>query len=169
MLYERNDIAFGRGRFRVRGDVVEVHPANLDDEALRIEFFGDEVDSLKTFDPLTGHAHDALTTFTLYTLTASHANDRAKTHETVSVSTGLLFLYCAGAIVAPTLAASLMRIFGPGALYAQNAAAHIVLAAFALSAFVGYWPTTTARDEPAAPGPHLPRLERPAEAGPGAS
>src|SRR5277367_6670366 len=66
MLYERNDIAFERGRFRVRGDVVEVHPANLDDEALRIEFFGDEVDSLKTFDPLTGHAHDALTTFTLY-------------------------------------------------------------------------------------------------------
>src|SRR6201987_1705066 len=51
MLYERNDIAFGRGRFRVRGDVVEVHPANMDDEALRIEFFEDEIDSLKTFDP----------------------------------------------------------------------------------------------------------------------
>ena len=66
MLYERNDIAFERGRFRVRGDVVEVHPANLDDEALRIEFFGDEIDSLKTFDPLTGHAQDVLTTFTLY-------------------------------------------------------------------------------------------------------
>jgi MFS family permease len=110
-----------------------------------------------------------LTTFTLYTLTASHANDRAKAHETVSVSTGLLFLYCAGAIIAPTLAASLMRIFGPGALYAQNAAAHIVLAAFALSAFAGFWPISTARDEPAAPGPHVPRLERPAEAGPGAS
>jgi len=66
MLYERNDIAFQRGRFRVRGDVVEVHPANLDDEALRIEFFGDEVDSLKSFDPLTGHTQDVLTTFTLY-------------------------------------------------------------------------------------------------------
>jgi excinuclease ABC subunit B len=66
MLYERNDIAFERGRFRVRGDVVEVHPANLDDEALRIEFFGDEIDSLKTFDPLTGHGHDILTVFTLY-------------------------------------------------------------------------------------------------------
>src|ERR1700751_3738180 len=51
MLYDRNDIAFGRGRFRVRGDVVEVHPANMDDEALRIEFFEDEIDSLKTFDP----------------------------------------------------------------------------------------------------------------------
>ena len=45
MLYERNDIAFQRGRFRVRGDVVEVHPANLDEEAIRIEFFGDEIDS----------------------------------------------------------------------------------------------------------------------------
>ncbi len=66
MLYERNDIAFQRGRFRVRGDVVEVHPANLDDEALRIEFFGDEIDSIKSFDPLTGHTHEALTIFTLY-------------------------------------------------------------------------------------------------------
>jgi excinuclease ABC subunit B len=66
MLYERNDIAFQRGRFRVRGDVVEVQPANLDDEALRIEFFGDEIDTIKSFDPLTGHAHDVLTTFTLY-------------------------------------------------------------------------------------------------------
>jgi excinuclease ABC subunit B len=66
MLYERNDIAFQRGRFRVRGDVVEVQPANLDDEALRIEFFGDEIDSIKSFDPLTGHTHDQLTTFTLY-------------------------------------------------------------------------------------------------------
>ena len=66
MLYERNDIAFGRGRFRVRGDVVEVHPANLDDEAIRIEFFGDEIDRCARFDPLTGHAHDELTIFTLY-------------------------------------------------------------------------------------------------------
>ena len=66
MLYERNDIAFQRGRFRVRGDVVEIQPANLDDEGLRIEFFGDEIDSIKSFDPLTGHTHDALTTFTLY-------------------------------------------------------------------------------------------------------
>jgi excinuclease ABC subunit B len=41
MLYERNDIAFGRGKFRVRGDVVEVHPAQNDDEAVRVEFFGD--------------------------------------------------------------------------------------------------------------------------------
>ena len=66
MLYERNDISFGRGKFRVRGDVVEVHPANLDEEAMRIEFFGDEIDRITRFDPLTGHAIDQLTMFTLY-------------------------------------------------------------------------------------------------------
>ncbi|MGF1655489.1 MAG: excinuclease ABC subunit UvrB [Verrucomicrobiales bacterium] len=54
MLYERNDIAFSRGKFRVRGDVVEVHPAQLDEEGIRVEFFGDEVDRLSRFDPLTG-------------------------------------------------------------------------------------------------------------------
>jgi excinuclease ABC subunit B len=56
MLYERNDIAFSRGRFRVRGDVVEVHPAQQDEEALRVEFFGDEIERLVRFDPLTGNA-----------------------------------------------------------------------------------------------------------------
>jgi len=66
MLYERNDVAFGRGRFRVRGDVVEVQPANLDDEAIRIEFFGDEIDRISTIDPLTGHTHESLTMVTLY-------------------------------------------------------------------------------------------------------
>jgi MFS family permease len=106
-----------------------------------------------------------LTTFTLYTLASSHANDRAKAHQTVLVSTGLLFLYCAGAILAPTLAAGLMRVFGPGALYAQNATAHVILAAFALYRFVGFQPPREAREEPT---PRLARLERPAEAGPGA-
>jgi excinuclease ABC subunit B len=66
MLYERNDIAFQRGRFRVRGDVVEIHPANVDEEAIRVEFFGDEVDRITRFDPLTGHAHDALSVVTFY-------------------------------------------------------------------------------------------------------
>src|SRR4029434_49273 len=66
MLYERNDIAFSRGKFRVRGDVVEVHPAILDEEAIRIEFFGDEIDRTTRFDPLTGHAVDQLKVVTLY-------------------------------------------------------------------------------------------------------
>ncbi len=66
MLYERNDIAFDRGRFRVRGDVVEVHPASADEEAIRIEFFGDEVDRITRFDPLTGHAHEQLKMITVF-------------------------------------------------------------------------------------------------------
>ena len=66
MLYERNDIAFTRGKFRVRGDVVEVHPAQDEDEAVRIEFFGDEIERISRFDPLTGHVDATLTTFTLF-------------------------------------------------------------------------------------------------------
>ena len=66
MLYQRNDIAFERGRFRVRGDVVEVQPANLDEEGIRIEFFGDEIDRITRFEPLTGHVHEQLTMITLY-------------------------------------------------------------------------------------------------------
>jgi excinuclease ABC subunit B len=66
MLYERNDMNFSRGRFRVRGDVVEVYPATADEEAIRIEFFGDEIDAITRFDPLTGHAHDALGIITFF-------------------------------------------------------------------------------------------------------
>jgi excinuclease ABC subunit B len=66
MLYERNDIAFGRGKFRVRGDVVEVHQAQVDDEAIRVEFFGDEIDRISQFDPLTGHVTSTLSTLTIY-------------------------------------------------------------------------------------------------------
>jgi excinuclease ABC subunit B len=66
MLYERNDIAFGRGKFRVRGDVVEVHQAQVDDEAIRVEFFGDEIDRISQFDPLTGRVTSRLSTLTIY-------------------------------------------------------------------------------------------------------
>ena len=54
MLYERNDIDFHRGTFRVRGDVVEVFPQYEAERALRIEFFGDEIESLAEIDPLRG-------------------------------------------------------------------------------------------------------------------
>ena len=66
MLYERNDMAFSRGRFRVRGDVVEVYPATADEEAVRIEFFGEEIDAITRFDPLTGHAREALSVITFF-------------------------------------------------------------------------------------------------------
>lgn len=54
MQYERNDIAFERGRFRVRGDVIEVFPAGYNQRAVRIELFGDEVDRIVEFDVVTG-------------------------------------------------------------------------------------------------------------------
>ena len=54
LQYERNDMDFKRGTFRVHGDVVEIFPAASADEAIRVEFFGDEVDRITSFDPLTG-------------------------------------------------------------------------------------------------------------------
>jgi len=66
MLYERNDINFSRGRFRVRGDVVEIYPATADEEAVRVEFFGDDIDAITRFDPLTGHARESLSVITFY-------------------------------------------------------------------------------------------------------
>src|SRR5216110_239672 len=66
MLYERNDISFSRGKFRVRGDVVEVYPATADEEAVRLEFFGDEIDAITRFDPLTGHARESLSVITFF-------------------------------------------------------------------------------------------------------
>src|SRR5580692_5726236 len=66
MLYERNDLELTRGKFRVRGDVVEVHPAISDEEAIRVEFFGDEVDLITCFDPLTGSQIEALERYTFF-------------------------------------------------------------------------------------------------------
>ncbi|MAS93400.1 MAG: excinuclease ABC subunit B [Verrucomicrobiales bacterium] len=66
ILYERNDIEFLRGKFRVRGDVVEVYPAYLDEEAIRVEFFGDEIDRITSFDPQTGNGTTQLDQFTFY-------------------------------------------------------------------------------------------------------
>jgi excinuclease ABC subunit B len=66
MLYDRNDVNFARGRFRVRGDVVEVYPGSADEEGIRIEFFGDEIEAITRFDPLTGHAHESLSVITFY-------------------------------------------------------------------------------------------------------
>ncbi len=66
ILFERNDIAFGRGKFRVRGDVVEVHPAMMEDEAVRVEFFGDEIERITVIDPLTGESKTTLDAFTFW-------------------------------------------------------------------------------------------------------
>ena len=66
MLYERNEIEFSRGKFRVRGDVLEIFPAQNDEEAVRVEFFGDEIDRMALFDPLTGKSRGDLTHLTLF-------------------------------------------------------------------------------------------------------
>ncbi|MBN8586976.1 MAG: excinuclease ABC subunit UvrB [Rhodothermia bacterium] len=66
MQYNRNDIEFKRGTFRVRGDVVEVMPAYYDDQAYRIEFWGNEVERLMRFDPLSGKAISEEQELTLY-------------------------------------------------------------------------------------------------------
>jgi len=66
MLYERNDVQLKRGTFRARGDVVEVVPAYLDDEAIRIEFFGDEIDRISAVDVLTGTVKSKMPSYTIF-------------------------------------------------------------------------------------------------------
>ncbi|MCH2060652.1 MAG: excinuclease ABC subunit UvrB [Verrucomicrobiales bacterium] len=66
MLYERNDIEFNRGKFRARGDVVDVVPAYLENEAIRVEFFGDEIERISGFDPLTGNITSRIDSYTFY-------------------------------------------------------------------------------------------------------
>ena len=66
MQYARNDTELRRGTYRVRGEVVDVHPAESDDEALRIELFDGEIEKLTLFDPLTGEARRSLPRYTIY-------------------------------------------------------------------------------------------------------
>ena len=64
--YRRNDAAFQRGCFRVRGDSLEIWPAHLDDRAWRLSFFGEELESITEFDPLTGHKTDSFDKVRIY-------------------------------------------------------------------------------------------------------
>ncbi|MDA9226443.1 excinuclease ABC subunit UvrB [bacterium] len=64
--YKRNDAAFFRGSFRVRGDALEIFPAHLDDRAWRLSFFGDELESITEFDPLTGEKTDNMEQIRVY-------------------------------------------------------------------------------------------------------
>src|SRR5207237_4970720 len=68
--YKRNDVDFHRGTFRVRGDVVEIFPAYEEERAIRIEFFGDEIEAISEIDPLRGVKLERLPRITLYP--ASH-------------------------------------------------------------------------------------------------
>ncbi|WP_050465616.1 excinuclease ABC subunit UvrB [Herbaspirillum autotrophicum] len=66
MQYTRNEVDFGRGTFRVRGDTIDVFPAEHAELAVRIEMFDDEIDNLQLFDPLTGRVRQKIPRFTVY-------------------------------------------------------------------------------------------------------
>lgn len=66
MQYERNDVDFSRGKFRVRGDVIDIFPAESSEHALRVTLFDDEVETLSLFDPLTGHILQKVPRYTVY-------------------------------------------------------------------------------------------------------
>jgi excinuclease ABC subunit B len=68
--YERGDYDFSRGRFRVRGDVLDVYPVHEEDRAVRVHFFGDSIEAIQEIDPLTGKATNDLNRITIYP--ASH-------------------------------------------------------------------------------------------------
>lgn len=75
MQFERNDIDFQRGRFRVRGDVVEIFLASRDSEAIRVEFFGDEIDRIREVDVLTGEIKADVQHVPIFPATHFVAND----------------------------------------------------------------------------------------------
>jgi excinuclease ABC subunit B len=66
MQYKRNDMEFSRGTFRVRGDTIDVFPAEHSELAVRLELFDDEIDSIQLFDPLTGRIRQKIPRFTIY-------------------------------------------------------------------------------------------------------
>lgn len=66
LLFERNDYDFARGRFRVRGDVVEIYPGQSDGEAVRVEFFGDEIDRISLIDAGTGRVVERMESYLFF-------------------------------------------------------------------------------------------------------
>lgn len=66
MQYERNDVSFHRGTFRVRGDVLDIFPVHEEDISIRVEFFGDTIDSISVIDPLRGVVHETLDEYTVF-------------------------------------------------------------------------------------------------------
>lgn len=82
LTYQRNDMDFHRGTFRVRGDSIEVIPAYERAQGIRITFFGDEVEDIKRFDVLTGQALEGLSTITIFPATHFMTN-KDKLHESI--------------------------------------------------------------------------------------
>ena len=82
--YERNDIDFTRGSFRVRGDTVEIIPAGMNEHALRIEFFGDEIDRISEIDVVSGHVLSTLEHASVFPAT-HYATDHTHMEENIAV------------------------------------------------------------------------------------
>ncbi|SPJ15373.1 excinulease of nucleotide excision repair, DNA damage recognition component [Syntrophobacter sp. SbD2] len=101
--YERNDYDFHRGVFRVRGDVIEVFPTYEEDRAVRIEFFGDQVDSIKEIDPLTGRTFRRLDRADIYPgthyVTSPDILERAVNSIKQELSERLEFFYRQGKLL----------------------------------------------------------------------
>ncbi len=76
MLYERNDVDFHRGTFRVRGDIVEIFPAYEEKQAVRVELFGDEIENLSIIDPVTGRNFTSVTDAIIFPSSHYVTNER---------------------------------------------------------------------------------------------
>lgn len=101
--YKRNDVDFHRGTFRVRGDTIEIFPAHAEDRAIRVEYWGDEIETLTEFDPLRGTRLETLKSYAIYP--SSHyvtpEQQRARAIETIRIELGeqLRALDAAGKLV----------------------------------------------------------------------
>ena len=103
MLYERNDLSFHRGTFRVRGDVLDIFPVHEEERALRVEFFGDSIDSLTLIDPLRGVVLEDLTQAAVFPgshyVTGQDNLDRAMRSIQDELQLRLAELHAAGRLV----------------------------------------------------------------------
>lgn len=83
--YTRNDIEFVRGRFRVRGDIIEIFPSDSGERAVRVEFFGDQVERISEFDPITGRAVGLMSHLAVFPAShfATHREKMLKAIETI--------------------------------------------------------------------------------------
>jgi excinuclease ABC subunit B len=88
--FERNDVSFQRGTFRVRGDIVEVFPAHEEEEALRISFFGDEVERIQLVDPLRGKVNGEIPSVTIWPASHYATNSDRRKRALDSIRTELL-------------------------------------------------------------------------------
>src|SRR5205085_9899961 len=94
LQYRRNDQAFARGNFRVRGDSLEIFPSHYEDTAWRVSFFGDEIEAISEFDPLTGKTVASLDSIKVYANSHYVSPDRKSTRLNSSHSQISYAVFC---------------------------------------------------------------------------